>query len=99
VASELRGVDRRAVLLHERGGSARPAPAPIEERGLRVVEHRPRPPTFDCHRATPLSIGKKSPAIFLLPRHARGGKKRGFCRPPRRVATPGPVVFASPPYL
>jgi hypothetical protein len=37
-------------------------------------------------------IGKKSPAaLFSDISFVAGGKKRGFCRLPRRVATPGPA--------
>ena len=44
---------------------------------------------------TALFYWKKSPAaIFSRPYTGAGGKKRGFCRLPRRVAAPGPAIFS-----
>jgi hypothetical protein len=40
-------------------------------------------------------MGKKSPAaLFSDISFVAGGKKRGFCRLPFRVATPGPAAIS-----
>src|SRR5262249_38781910 len=53
-------------------------------RGRRARSGDPR-----ISEARPLVHWKKSLAIFSIPRLVVGGKRRGFCRLPQRVATPG----------